>query len=71
MRWWSLYVLAEESIALGLHIVQVNNEKIHEALNEIDDGTKVKCLFGEADLSSEKQKEKRNQENCLKISNFM
>ena len=66
MRWWSLFVLTEESIALGLHIVQVNNEKIHEALNKIDDGTKVKCLFGEADFSSEKQKEKRNQENCLK-----
>ena len=69
MWWWSLYVLTEESIALGLHIVQVNNEKIHEALNKIDDGTKVKCLFGEADLSSEKQKKKKKkkQENCLKF----
>ena len=65
MWWWSLYVLTEESIALGLHIVQVNNEKIHEALNKIDDGTKVKCLFGEADLSSEKQKKEKKETRKL------
>ena len=53
-----------------MHIVQVNNEKKHEALNKIDDGTKVKYLFGEADLSSEKQK-KRKKRNKKTASNFM
>ena len=45
-----------ESPALGLHTMLVNNEKRHKALNKIDVGTKVKCLFGEPDfLPSEKQ----------------
>ena len=49
--------LIEKSTTLELHTVQVNNEKIHEALNKIDFGTKVKCLFAEPDfLPSEKQK---------------
>ena len=47
----------EESIALGLHTVQVNNKKKYKALNKIYLGTKVKCLFAEPDLlPSEKQK---------------
>ena len=42
--------MTEESTTLGLHTLQVNNEKKHEALNKIDVGTKVKCLFAEPDL---------------------
>ena len=58
--------LTEQSTACGLHTVQVYNEKRHEVLNKIYDGTKVKCLFAEPDLlPSEKQK--TFQEDCLKF----
>ena len=58
--------MGEESPALGLHTMLVNNEKRHKALNKIDVGTKVKCLFAEPDfLPSEKQQKLR--EDCLKF----
>ena len=61
-----LKYLTEESTALQLHTVQVN--KKHKALNKIDVGTKVKCLFAEPDLlPSKKQKKKKNQRNCPKF----
>ena len=54
--------LTEESTALVLHTVQMNNEK-NKALNKIDAGAKAKCLFAESDLlPSEKRKKKKNQE---------
>ena len=58
--------MGEESPALGLHTMLVNNEKRHKALNKIDVGTKVKCLFAVPEfLPSEKQQKLR--EDCLKF----
>ena len=55
--------LTEESTALVLHTVQMNNEK-NKALNKIDAGAKAKCLFAESDLlpSEKRKKKKKNQE---------
>ena len=57
MRFIRLKYLTEDSTALRLCTVQVNNEKKHKVLNKIDVGTKVRYLFPEPDLlPSEKQK---------------
>ena len=53
--------LTEESTALVLHTVQMNNEK-NKALNKIDAGAKAKCLFAESDLLPSEKRKKKNQE---------
>ena len=50
--------LTEESTALVLHTVQMNNEK-NKALNKIDAGAKAKCLFAESDLLPTKKRKKK------------
>ena len=67
-RFWNVFKISgyKTQLLSDCILFKWTNKKKHRALNKIDVGTKVKCLFAELDLlPSEKQN--KIQENCLKF----